>query len=548
MRRVRVVLTLLLLAAEAEGLALVPSRNATIPECDATSATTACVSAALEQVGAVAFTNWPGLAEARLKGLSAVASCDKESGMRTVSLPDGTSRRSIGARSLHGVTSPLSACQAVSERVAELRAIVEKAARSFLGLLQPLQGGEYAMLANGDPYQSLAAVANAGVQLEHFHIYEPPAAATADAHVETTATHATHVNEPSAHAVPLHTDAGLFIALVPAVHLPRHEPEHSQASASTAASGDNAERDGFYVESRDGAPLRLSADAHATSVVVLLGEAWRIYLNPQLKTALRPAPHAMEMRADGGGERLRAWYGRMYLPPTDARDLGGAPPFATWADHLAAPQAPSGRRRAAAGAMANTSSLADASGILPLATHPTGTSADEGASTLMLDASACFEDQVFCWMQCMCAATSPHAASLPATSPPTPRHASPWSVSASRPAFPAPVVLMAASAHPRLPRAVWTAGASAICHAAARRSASTLQRGPRGMGPSTAAAARSHAHPQRPHRPHRRPRSRLLSSPLPSGVPRAPQPSRILCRRRHRHRRCSAPAWAQTCR
>jgi hypothetical protein len=367
--------------------------------------------------------------------------------MRIVTLPDGTLRRSIGARTLRGVSSPLTACQNVGGQVGPLRSIVEEAARRFLEMVQPLQAGGQAMVANGDPYRTLAAVANAGEQLEHFHVYEtrpsqspPAAAATADARgairrrtvpgqpAPTAAagvaasqtgspTTAMPANRSAYRAVPLHTDAGLFLAFVPAVHLTTdtalhlrkqghrqlRAPATGHASASTAlAYSDTAEPDGFYVVAREGTRLYLSADAQATSVVLLLGEAWGTHINAQLLRPLRPAPHAMEMAphareemaADADGGRLRAWYGRMYLPP------GDHPPPAPPANETSAVA----RRRTAA-------DLTNAAAAHHLAMpSSSGTSSSEAigkSAVVMLDAEACLDDQVFCWMQCMYAPRAP---------------------------------------------------------------------------------------------------------------------------------------------
>ena len=103
-----------------------------------------CLQRALLRDGAVAV-HIPGLDEARKSALVAIATC--ESGvMSRITLPDGSTRRSIGAKTLHGIATPLtgvgdagSACKGIDEATAALRALVDAAAHRLLAALQPIK-------------------------------------------------------------------------------------------------------------------------------------------------------------------------------------------------------------------------------------------------------------------------------------------------------------------------------------------------------------------------------------------------------------------------
>ena len=207
-----------------------------------------CVHRALKLDGAVAI-GVPGLAAARKAAFVAIAAClDRPQAHRSVvTLPDGTSRATFGTRTIGGLPEPLEGCPEAEGDVAAVRALVDVASRRFLELVQPLMRSDAGLLRidNGeDPrYTNLAEIARAGEQLEHFHLYEP--AVDSNASAVTSAG-----SEP---AVPLHTDAGLFIAIVPAMHVVAPNAQggrfvpHSPPSADVAAGRPSATASMFKV-------------------------------------------------------------------------------------------------------------------------------------------------------------------------------------------------------------------------------------------------------------------------------------------------------------
>jgi len=319
-----------------------------IPTCPA-PASSKCLLDALELHGAVAVSGVPGLTGARDLAFRALAKCASGDAAPAswfeVELPDKTVRRSLGTRTTRGVPEPLpGGCEGTEETLEPLRAIVDSASRSFLGELEPLVRGSEAVLTtrSGRGYHSLMEMAQGGEQLEHFHVYLPKAAAAVQA--------PTHPN-PTTTALPLHTDAGLFIALVPAMWV-------GAGSAPGRA-------DGFSVQAADGRALTIDPSAASSSVVFVMGEGWAKWITPRLRSELRAAPHAMAMTppatavtnaspsgidappstmapsvskmdpsvskidasvskidasnlATEGAPLARLWYGRMFLPPSDA--------------------------------------------------------------------------------------------------------------------------------------------------------------------------------------------------------------------------------------
>jgi hypothetical protein len=397
------------------------SSGAMITECLSAE----CVQSALQLDGAVSL-HVPGLGTAREVALLAMADCSAGS---VVTLPDRTSRRSIGARSVDGIAEPLSLergrCAGLDEATAALRALVDSATQRLLQSVQSLQVGPTAVLAaGGRSYGSLAAVARAGEQLEHFHAYvssETPAASDHDSAPMSSET------ASAAAAVPLHTDAGLLIALVPALYaaVPK-DPTFSPGTQVGGVGSPAAPRHkrvaspregGFFVRRWDGSDARVAPTAEDSSAVFVIGEGWAHWINPQLRAPLRVAPHRMVMPVPhrlGVGEMAhtptttRLWYGRMYLPPKDAVQHPQGQPFGTWrAYHMENPlddamAAASKGEAEVTAALPPPSIASDPRGLgtESVALLPTGCG---GGRRFLATAnpSLCFQNQIFCWHQCV---------------------------------------------------------------------------------------------------------------------------------------------------
>ena len=396
----------LLLCASAPLAAAAPTF---IAECDAADWSAECLRKALQLDGAVAVARVPGLASAREQALLSVARCTASSpnGASELVLADGTSRRSLGTRTLHGVAEPLLGCD-TDDAAAALRAVVDQFARRLLRALQPLQRGPSALLAeHGRSYASLEALADAGEQLEHFHAYWP-------APVQPSS--APHAVE-KAEAVPLHTDAGLFIAIVPALYAASaaQAPGGSRAPLVAIANPEaDAVHEGFCVQRWDGATMKVDPASEAGALVFVVGEGWSQWLNPQLSTPLRAAPHRMTMPHRLGATQpqwTRVWYGRMYLPPADAVLHPGGRPFADWRKFYSAHPPPLNRTAASVvptspvATSAATAADGGSTGGLTLVVDaaaerslPVGCG---GGRRILSSAATCAGNEIFCWHKCI---------------------------------------------------------------------------------------------------------------------------------------------------
>lgn len=379
-----------------------------------------CIRRALQLDGAVSLAV-EGIAPARRAALLAVAACTEGApvdGVQEVRLPDGTSRRSLGTRTLKGLAEPLKGCNGIGAATAAARALVDGAAQRLLQALQPLQRGSTALLcAGGASYPTLADVARAGEQLEHFHAYRAsPSNGEGGAAAESI--ESAVAGEEA--AVPLHTDAGLFIAILPALYAAT--PAAPSTTTAVAPSPIASPADGgFYVQTWDGERAAVSAMAEAGSVVFVVGDGWASWLNPQMHTPLRAAPHGMHMpktrAAAGAAALVRAWYGRMYLPPADAVQHPNGLPFGAWQQYHAAHPADLADGSAARSRDRRDGTAAD--GRKGAAEPSEGPTPPTEASLLpagcatgrrflsTASASSCLADQIFCWHQCISVAALP---------------------------------------------------------------------------------------------------------------------------------------------
>lgn len=349
-----------------------------IPSCPA-PASSKCLLDVLRTHGAVAVSNVPGIKMAREAAFRSMAKCGSgdaaPESMSEVALADGTVRRSLGTRTERGVPEALdSACADPDGSMETLRTLVDSASRRFIGALNLAVPDDEAILTTRTTraYHSLADVTQGGQQLEHFHVYKPTAETVPPA-------------AEAAPALPLHTDAGLFIALVPAMWIDLDHP--------LTPSGPT---DGFYVQASDGSQLTISPRDASSSVVFVIGDGWGKWIEPRLRSGFRAAPHAMVVTppppADADASLLRLWYGRMFLPPPDAlMPLPGRPAansitYAEWS------------------AWAKSSSLSPA-GEAALAEPGTSALLPTGCgghhrSLAVVDENGCNENQILCWHVC----------------------------------------------------------------------------------------------------------------------------------------------------
>ncbi len=252
----------------------------------------------LTTIGAVQVVNIPKFGIARKEALEDAAECLKteKTSQRWV-MTDGSIRYSTAAETVDGVRGPMrNHCGDASYR---LRSLIDAVGRQlFVALDSKLQKGgslKGADLLMKPAYRSFSQLTARGSHLEHLHSYFPP---------EVSADSTTSLSQNNIAAMDFHTDAGLMIAM----------------TTGYFSSEQPSVRSGLYlaVPGADGKEKRVKAVMAEDSLILLMGEGARNWLKPVFEKPFRAVPHAMVVDIPPGSSNSRAWFGKMYLPPTDA--------------------------------------------------------------------------------------------------------------------------------------------------------------------------------------------------------------------------------------
>lgn len=213
-------------------------------------------------------------------------------GIFTSIMSDGSKRVSIGAKTRNGL--PGSMNHPCGEPAGTLRSLIDTAMRQ---LFLALDKGSKATSENVSqrhqylmkPYRTFQELADRGEHLEHLHTY-----------MNTR----TNENDKERPTMELHTDAGLLIAMTAGYYT---HPRPSSISGGL---------DGLYVElpSGDLVPVETSA----SDLIVMVGEGGGRWVSPRQGGVLRAVPHSLILDLGVEPAAARSWYGKMYLPPSDA--------------------------------------------------------------------------------------------------------------------------------------------------------------------------------------------------------------------------------------
>ncbi|KAK3268024.1 hypothetical protein CYMTET_23447 [Cymbomonas tetramitiformis] len=270
---------------------------------------------ALTNQGLVTVSDIPGFAELRREVLVGMHVCGSAATKaRTTVFEDGTSRNTLatiakGDGELIDIDigkAAYGACTAsLMKKVSEFRSLVSATAKAFTERLDDALRSQY-LYTEGKPllwnydhsrsYDTMADVVGNAEHLEHFHSYYRPVASNDTA---------------ESVAIDLHADQGIFIAFTPGILV--EEVSNGEIRDTSKPAGK------FYVSLRDGTPAVAKFGQGGDVLVFMLGDGVDQYINPKLSSGpyLRATPHAMVMPQHGEKE-WRAWYGRMFLPPSDA--------------------------------------------------------------------------------------------------------------------------------------------------------------------------------------------------------------------------------------
>jgi len=282
---------------------------------------TLALKEALTGEGIVAIANIPGyepLRSAVLEGAHTCLQLLTEKDARNHTFEDGTLRRTLAmAISATGTVDPphggVSACLALREKLTAFRVLISRVAIVFASSLSTLLDLEQPLLVSSSAevpaYKNVEDIFQRGEQLEHVHAYRRSISGSKGT-IETKAATRTAATSPSSAAtVDFHTDQGICLAFTAPLMV-----EIVQGNLRT--------RDWpvgeFWLRLRSGEEMMV--ELPSDQLFFVLGDGVNQYVNRKKRSGLdlRAAPHALVIPSYGGDSRWRLWYGRMFLPPSDA--------------------------------------------------------------------------------------------------------------------------------------------------------------------------------------------------------------------------------------
>ncbi|KAG2440555.1 hypothetical protein HYH02_010139 [Chlamydomonas schloesseri] len=309
------------------------------------------ITNAIADLGMFAVTGVSG-GPAAHDALSSLVACAArgEVPLRKVEMEDGAIRHTLATATTAGVPQPLPAdavraCPDFAVAANRLRAAVAATGGAYAAVLDRLLYGAGActpqqLLASGkagtakataaikaaagaddaDAAQQVrcyGAAVRAAESLEHFHVFRPaPAAAAATGAAERT-------------VLGLHSDIGMFLVMTPA-ELFASTPQTTASSAAAATTTSSipctddrqqqarrAARD-LVVQLRDGRLVAPALPGGGDVLLVMNGEGLTRWMRPA-STGLQPYSPLHEVLSTDMGGGVRAWFGRMFMPPPSAR-------------------------------------------------------------------------------------------------------------------------------------------------------------------------------------------------------------------------------------
>lgn len=172
---------------------------------------------------------------------------------------------------------------------------------------------------------------------------------------------------PDSSTVELHSDMGLFIVMTPAEYVGLSGPE-AAAGAGASAGG------GLLLELASGEMV--APEVPAGALLVMNGDGMERWMRLGGGAAPHSPGHEVLLPEGGLAGHGRAWFGRMFLPPKDARLPDGSLSF--------------GEYRAAAAAALAAGGAASAAGCSP-----------SRRRVELEEVTPCAAGEVYCWMSCM---------------------------------------------------------------------------------------------------------------------------------------------------
>ena len=268
---------------------------------------------ALANDGIITVTAIDGFEEARANALTSLVSCIQSDGsadaVTSVQMEDGKTLRQTLATTTHMSEQafaqlPSFACEQFRKESSKFRALVEAASERFVQAIDSACSSTTKLRGSSakawiDPpfhtqnstqdMDTLQALVKLGDHLEHFHVYSRNMSITTDR---------------NHHTLDMHTDAGMFIAMTPALLL----------SESTEAAADMDAETGLFVKLGNG---EVVFPMQQSGLTFMLGDGASRWLENRAKNSkcsFRPTPHGLDM-GKVKQDVKRSWYGRMFLLP-----------------------------------------------------------------------------------------------------------------------------------------------------------------------------------------------------------------------------------------
>ena len=220
--------------------------------------------------------------------------------LRQVTLDDGAVRSTLATTTDADGMRPLPTdaaqqCPDFALAAHHLREAVAMTGKAYAGVLDTLFYGDEACATTAA--QCFTDAVRSAEGLEHFHVFEPS------------------TNPSAKHMLDMHSDIGLFLVMTPAELFSRSAVA-SGAAGSVGSDTIQLAHD-LVVELPDGRIVTPVLPAGA--LLVMNGEGLTRWMAPPVLDRVRPYTPLHEVLSSAMNGGVRAWFGRMFMPPASAR-------------------------------------------------------------------------------------------------------------------------------------------------------------------------------------------------------------------------------------
>ena len=159
------------------------------------------------------------------------------------------------------------------------------------------------MKRNGDVYHSITSIVQDAIHLEHFHVYDKKTMVDPEQDVDST-------RMGQEHSLEWHTDAGLFLAFLPAMNCQEGDDVKDDASFYIKV----PKEDDTTSDEDEPRLVQYPTPGNSNEIIVnvMMGVGMEQWIQSPLK--IKATRHAVKMNDDVFS---RAWFGSMYLVPND---------------------------------------------------------------------------------------------------------------------------------------------------------------------------------------------------------------------------------------